>query len=282
MKHKNSLLYFNAYRYLLVPQDYVQTDFIDNITDKTSLNEKKNILFEELIRRLPHRTFPTIKFQTIESDQNILIMKMGIQKHTLIGTPELIEKEMEDWHTVYVIFNFSIQMFLIQHKTKVRAETSTLANKIIELLQADIKRYSLKLQINPILKTNHFWDIIKKYDKRIREVNFTLTSPNFARITKFLGEEIKEAMKSTAAAQAKVVLSSDEQSVLNISERDKNIVSMVKYTQAGGGSFSIRLSGFRKKTSKDGIKELSIDSILLEGNESIIPQIKELFDDANN
>jgi len=282
MKQKTGLVYFHAYRYLLIPQEYIQTNFITDITDKTSLEKKKNLLFEELIRNLPKRYFSTIKFQVIEADQQIFVMKMGMQKHTLIGTPELIEEEMEDWHSVYVIFNFPMQMFLIQHKTKVSADTGSLVKKIIELLQTDIKKYSLNLQINPILKTNHFWDIVKKYNKRIRQVDFILTAPNFARITKFLGEELQAAMKSTSAAQAKIVLSSDEQSVLNISENDKNINSIVKYAQAGGGSFNIRLYGVKRKTSKDGAKELSVDSVALNAKGSCLPFIKELFKDADN
>ena len=153
---KGNLLFFNAYRYLLVPQDYVQTDFYSNITDKASLNAKKNELFTDLIRSLYRETFPSLKFQVLEEDQNILVMKMGLKKHTVIGTPDLLEQEMDDWHSVYLMFNFSKQMFLIQHKTKVSPETSSLANKILELVKPRLKKFSLNIQINPILKKKSF------------------------------------------------------------------------------------------------------------------------------
>ena len=97
-----------------------------------------------------------------------------------------------------------------------------------------------------------------------------------------MGEELQAAMKSTTAAQAKIVLSSDDQSALTLSEADPNLSSMVKYTQEGGGSFSIKLHGLRRKTSKEGAKEITIASMLIEGNERIIPQVKELFDAAEN
>ena len=279
---KKGLLFFNAYRYLLIPQDYIQMDFYKGIEDKESLNQKKNVLFSEFVRSLPTLSFSTIKFQVLEGKDNLFLMKMGLRKHALIGTPELIEKEIEDWHSVYVAFDFSRQMFLIQHKTKVCAETSSLANKLLEIFRPYVKKISLNIQINPILKKNLFWDIVKKYDKRIREVDFVLTAPNFAEITKYLGEEIEAAMRSTTAAQAKVVLSSDEQSVLTLSEEDPHVASMAKYAQEGGGRFSIRLVGLKRKTSKEGAKEISVDSAAIEGNGSVIPCLKDLFNDAEN
>lgn len=282
MVKKNNLLFFNAYRYLLIPQDYIQTDFFNGVKDKDSLNQKKNIFFAEFVRSLPKYSFHSMKFQLVEGKENLILMKMGLQKHALIGTPELIEKEIEDWHTVYVAFDFSRQMFLIQHKTKVASDTFSLAKKLLEIFRPYVKEKSLNIQINPILKKNLFWDIVRKYDRKIREVDFILTAPNFAEITKYLGEELESAMRSTSAAQAKVSFSSDDQSVLTLSEQDPNVASMVKYTQVGGGSFSIRLHGFKRKTSKEGAKELSINSICIEGKGSIIPFLKRLFDDAEN
>lgn len=279
---KGNLIFFNPYRYLLIPQDYIQTDFYSEIKDRASLNAKKNEIFADFIRSLHKRTLPSLKFQLLEEDQNILVMKMGLKKHAIIGTPDLLEHKMDDWHSVYIMFDFYRQMFLVQHKTKVSPETTSLANKILELAKPYVKKSSLNIQINPILKKNLFWDIVKKYDKRIREVNFTLTAPNFANITKHLGEELRSAMTSTTASQAKITLSSDEQSALNLSENDQNIASMARYAQEGGGSFSIRLHGYKRKTSKEGVKELSISALFMEGNERIIPHIKELFNDAEN
>ncbi len=282
MVKKKGLLFFNAYRYLLIPQDYIQTDFYKGIEDKESLNKKKNELFAEYVRSLPTHSFPSIKFQLIEGKGNLFLIKMGLRKHALIGTPELVEKEIEDWHSVYVAFDFSKQMFLVQHKTKVSAETSSLSNKLLDIFRPYVKQLSLNIQVNPILKKNLFWDIVKKYDKKIREVDFVLTAPNFADITKYLGEELEAAMRSTAAAQAKVVLSSDDQSVLTLSENDPNVASMARYTQEGGGYFSVRLLGLKRKTSKEGAKEISIDSAYIEGQGSVIPFLEELFNDAEN
>lgn len=282
MLKRKSLLFFNAYRYLLVPQDYIQTDFYSGVEDKETLNKKKNMLFSEFVCSLPQKIFPSIKFQFLEKKDNLFLMKMGLRKHALIGTPELVEKEIEDWHSVYVIFDFSKQMFLVQHKTKVSPDTYSLSNKLLEIFRPYVKTLSLNIQINPILKKNLFWDIVKKYDKKIREVDFILTAPNFADITKYLGEELEAAMRSTAAAQAKIVLSSDEQSVLTLSAEDPNVASMAKYAQEGGGSFSIRLLGLKRKTSKEGAKELSIDSACIDGRGCALNFLKELFNDAEN
>ena len=154
MIKKKGLLFFNAYRYLLVPQEHIQTDFYKGINDKESLNKKKNVFFEEFIRSLPQKSFSNIKFQIVEGNKEILVLKMGIKKRALIGTPELTEKEIEDWHSVYLLFNFSKQMFMMQHKTKVSHETGALANKLLDLIQEYVKQLSLSLQFNPILKKN--------------------------------------------------------------------------------------------------------------------------------
>lgn len=282
---KSGVIFFNAYRYLLIPQEHIQSDFYSGVTDKETLNKNKNTLFEKITRDLPKSSNSSLKFQIVSSDSEKALMKMGIKRNTTIGTADLLEKKMDDWHTLYLIFGFKRQMLLVQHKTKVSPDTASVVRKLLEILNPPIEELSLSLQMNVIPKENFFWDMVEKYEKRIREVDFILTAPNFAEISKYLGEEIKTAMQTTAAAQAKLEFVTDKNSALSLHKDDPNLASMVKYAQAGGGSFSLKLHGLKRKTSKEGARVLSIDSVHLEGNTNNLLDsqiIKGLFDDAEN
>lgn len=280
---KDNLIYFNAYRYLLIPQEYIQMNFVDGISDRKELEAKKNYFFKESVYSLKEINLYDEKFQIVNNNNDILLMKIGIKKQTVIGTPELYDQRMDDWRSLYVIFCFPKQMILIQHKTKIGADTKSIANRLHRILYPKMQTRSLNLQINQIARKNLFWEIVRKNPGRVKEVSFTLTAPNFAEITKHLGDELQEAMRSVQAARSKITLGGDGSSVLSLSEDNVGIANLAEYAEQGGGSFSIKLSNMKRKTSKDGAKELSVAALEMEGPASaVLETAKRLCENAEN
>jgi hypothetical protein len=118
------------------------------------------------------------------------------------------------------------------------------------------------------------------YQHRIKSVEFELITPNMANISGALSEDLKALAKETNAVTTDVTLAAAPNASLEMSENDDRVRGLVDYANNGGGDIKVRIEGIRRAVhTKDTFKEVSVDSVFLEGTspEGIADALKKLL-----
>ena len=258
---------FDLYRYQILPKDrHFQLNFFHEIKSLDELIEKKNKIFADAL--LSIKIFKTkksiIKHKLLHQQEDIYLFKFAVNRSLVIETEDFTEEEISNWPSVFVFFWNSPekQIIAIQHKWKAFQDTNFLAKAIIDAINNILGKWNLTVYYKTIFIEKAFWDLIKEYKGKIKDVNFELITPNLANISDALSEEIKQFAIDTNAAKTKYELVSDPDSSISIDEHDPRIKGLVQYSSEGGGDISLKISGFKKRIhTKNSKKHIEIDEV---------------------
>lgn len=90
-----------------------------------------------------------------------------------------------------------MQLIAIQHRTTAFQDTKAVANIIFDSIGEFLSKKQLKATFEPIFEVQTFWNIAKKYEGMIREVEFEIITPNMANISGVLPANLIAFAKNT-------------------------------------------------------------------------------------
>ncbi len=219
-------------------------------------------------------------------DGEYILATLGKKSHGLMHMPpeeKFSAQEFDDWPTVPIFISLSGspdtgQAFAVGTSNKVTIKPLLLLDAMVKKLSEEIKKSSYELNINPITKTEDFWDLVDEYKDNIEEVEFNFVAPNLFNAEQELDNELKTASQTFQATQMSVKLQNKVNGI-NLSESQPFTKRAAEYVSQGGGQYRMRIKGL-SKTIRNGehIKTTSIEEIELEGAISDETKLKKLCD----
>lgn len=273
---------FNEYRYQLLPvsrQIQTQMGLAGEIRDLEDLKRKKNLFFKEIVLEIKifSYRYGDLEHKKIVIGDNVFILKLGVERDLQRVTRDFKKESVENWPTVLVAFNNDprVQKCLIE-KSGGFQHTVTVVRILEDNFNRLLKRYQLSIVFEPIFDQHFFWDIVKRYEGKITNINFELISPNMSNISASLNIDLAELARTTNTQKTNLELNSDKDSSLTPSESDPAIKSLVEYSSQGGGDINIRARGIRKRIhTARGVSEVDIDQLTIENAPS--ERLSEIF-----
>jgi hypothetical protein len=188
------------------------------------------------------------------------------QKHE---TKDFLTEQIDNWPKVLVaVWNEpDKQLVAVQHRASAFQDTDAVMKLIFDPIAPLLAERQLVAMWEPLFERSAFWDLARRYEGKIQEVDFELITPNMAKISKVLPENLRDFAKLTNAVKSHVTLACDPGSALKITEQNEMLSSLVDYASQGGCDISIRLHGFKKKLhTARSIREIEVDEVSVQGN----------------
>jgi hypothetical protein len=264
----NKLTVFETFRFQLLPiTRNIQLTIDGSITSYDDLVKNKNRLLSDILvsQRLSF-THAGAKV-TLRADRNngmIFVFRLNVLRKLKRSTPDFKEEQIENYPAVSIVFNNheATQMLAIEKNSKAFERTDIVSRLIEKNLNRFLREKNLQIYIEPIYSKENFWDIIKKYNGRIRRLEFQLIRPNMSNISSKIDQQLKALENSVDAHKMDLNLESSKDSTLIIDKKNERISGLVDYASEGGGKISVFIKGIRKKIqTANNPKEITIDSV---------------------
>lgn len=256
-------------------------DFDREIHSVDDLRAKKNIFFGRAFSALNNFKYtrgPMVHRKLWEAD-DILILQIGVERDLKRTTREFEEETVENWPDILVAMNNhpAVQMCLIQQGGGFQ-KTATVAKILEDNFNALLLHYQLAAAFEPVYEKKVFWDLVRRYEGKITQIEFELVSPNMSNISGALTVDLGALNRKTNTQRTNLKLSCDKSSSLTPTEDDPLVSGLVDYASKGGGDIAVRAKGVNKKIhTARGVNETHIDEILVQG--ATPEQLKDLFKD---
>jgi hypothetical protein len=276
MTQKNAR--FHLYRYQLLPINrFFQGDLYGAKT-ADELIAQKNDLFREVLNS--PGAFRTARAETatkklFEKDDFILY-RIAANRSLNHETKDFRTETIDNWPKILVVIwnNPEKQLIAVQHRSAAFQKTDAVIKLIFDSIEPLLLKHQLTAAWEPLFEKHLFWDLIKKNEGAIQEIEFEIITPNMANISGVLPDNLKDFARQTNSVRNKISISSDPSSSLRIDKNNPTVEGLVDYSSEGGGDISIRISGLKKKihTSRT-VKEVEIDEAVLQGEPSDVANI---------
>lgn len=263
---------FETFRYQLVVDKTLPMNMFEKYETAADVRADKNNIFQRVITGDNFEfkgasSALTTKF--LYSDDTMSYYRLGVKRTTTLYSQDLSPHNEDNYPNFIIAFNNdpTVQKIAIQNNTAAFKDVKTVSNIIQETFEAQLKPFNLSLYAEPIYNKQEFWNIVRKYPKKITQLTFDLISPNMANITKNLQLNLKQLYEDTNTHKTKVELNADKESYLEIKEESKFVNSLVDYSADGGGNIYMRVAGIRKLLhTAQSPEEFNIDKQLLDGD----------------
>lgn len=274
---------FNLYRFHLIPITTNQTSILDN--EKISYDDLvilKNQIFDGLVQNLTENNtdFPIIKFDS--SDNKYLFGIANIKETELIKGFRTIKEKTEPFVYVLIDTDSNNQIIAISQNKEAFSSTIVTKNILKQIFNKHLFNSGLSIDIEQIFEVASFWDYIKKYDGRIKSLDFEIIKPNLSRISKSIQNSLKPLIEKVNSHKTNLKLDAPIEGVLeNINEKNGILNGLVDYSSEGGGNISIKIQGINRKiTTKNMVKTTKINEIYLSGHQDQVIKIwKQILDE---
>jgi len=238
--------------------------------DKTisveELKKQKNDLFFKALKSIENFSYARAEIihRLVAPDSNTAIIRMGANREIKRDTHEFEKETLDSWPSALIIFNNDpqIQKVAVEIEYKAFRKTKTIIDILEKNLNYALALYNLSVHFKPMFDKNEFWGVIEQYNQRITETDFLMISPNLSNITHSLKLDLASWNKITNTQETSVVLKSDKNSHLTLTEGEEPVTSLVEYASEGGGNIKIRVKGLSKTiTTNDATTEISIEDM---------------------
>ncbi|MBH0040436.1 hypothetical protein [Pseudoalteromonas sp. SWN166] len=269
MNYKN--VNFDLYRYQLLPiTQNIQPDLYREILTKEELKRKKNILFHEVISKLPNmvsNSGNSLQQKIVLNTESWFAFKLGTQKTIEIENENFNRELVDNWpHVTVIIDNRSDrQLIAISKNSRAFSSTRVVAKIIKESLKNHLANLQLSMHIEAIFEEKCFWKLINKNRGKVTSIKFELISPNMANISKSLKVDLKQINIDTNSHKTCLELNADDNASLEIQEDNEVIDGLVEYASKGGGDIVLKVNGIKRSIrTKQSIKTIEIDELTVE------------------
>ncbi len=275
---------FHIYRYQLLPFDrHFQGDLIDGIKTADDLIARKNEFFADAVRSI--KSFglgqtDTLTKKLLEED-NFFLYKVAVNRSLSRETKDFTEEELDNWPSIIVaIWNEpDKQLIAVQRRTTAFQSTDTVVRLIFGSIAPNLAKRQIRLLWEPLFEKKVFWDIIRRFEGKVQEIEFEIITPNMANISGSLPEDLREFAKQTNSTRNKINISSDPSSALKVEPANKTVSGLVEYSSEGGGDITVRIIGVKKKIhTSSTVKEVEINEFHLQGTAAeVVETIKGIL-----
>ena len=261
----------HLYRYQILPVDRnFQGDLYGPQTLDDLLDQKNQIFRDALDSpKLFFSSRSETKAKLVYEDQSFSLYMVAANRSQKHETKDFLTEQIENWPKVLVaVWNEpDKQLVAVQHRASAFQDTDAVMKLIFDPIAPLLAERQLVAMWEPLFERSAFWDLARRYEGKIQEVDFELITPNMANISKVLPENLRDFAKLTNAVKSHVTLACDPSSALKIAEQNEMLSSLVDYASQGGGDISIRLHGFKKKLhTARSIREIEVDEVSVQGN----------------
>lgn len=279
---ENKKLTFHIYRFHLLPlstEKSVYNEFFDKNLTSDELKEKKNDIFKELLLNINTKSNinknPMQLYDKTNNDKCFLY-KMANVKLTPF-TKNFESKRVKDEPYVFIIINNDdqVQKIAISENRNAFEKPDTVKNIIKKLLQKELAKYGLNIEIEKLFDKKTFWKYASTHKDNIQYIDFRIIKPNLARISKLLPENIKDFMNNNNAHETNLKFKAPEKGVLqNIDPQNADINGLVDYSSKGGGDVKLKVMGVTKTYStQEKPQTIEINEIIIEGSPDDVSKI---------
>jgi hypothetical protein len=277
---------FDLFRYQLVPQKTLQLKLFDKPITVEELKRNKNSYFAEAlngIKKLHRNNEVGLSFKLCNLNKNYFLIKLGPKKGVKVQDEDFNKQTVPNYPDVEIFINnhADTQGIAISRNYQAFSNSFIVANILENNFGRILREYDLAIYINPILKKDEFWAIVKRYEKRIIKIRFELIKPNLADISGALKDDLRDLMDRTNSHKTYLEINAAKESILeNINKENENLNSIVTYAASGAGTISLKARGVSVKmyADRDITREIEIDSLDVTGEMSdVLDKLKGLI-----
>lgn len=275
---------FKLYRYQILPIDrYLQADMFDNVSSVEDLIAKKNIHFAQALNS--HKDFSNRSIRTVVKkiayDDDFVLYQMAQNKKIHRETENFTNEHIDTWPSIYVaVWNDpERQLIAVQHRPNAFTSCDKVVKLILNKIKPQLSHVHLTTEYEPMFDTKDFWNLLHRYQGKVKSVEFELITPNMANISGNLPDDLKSFAKETNSVKNTLRLESESDSALHLEEDNDTLNGLVDYSGNGGGNISMKIDGLSKKlqTTKT-VKEVTIGDMELTGSsDNLVSVMKELL-----
>lgn len=155
--------------------------------------------------------------------------KYEMTQEKIIGTKD------QDYPFINVFVELKTQKFLIESKTVIFENYNTCSDVIQNIMNKYFKKVDASIDINQIVEEREFWGFFED-DNEVKTLNFNLTVPNLFDASNDATNFLNDARDNVGASNVSLNFSNSEG---KLKPNRNGIESFVKYTSAGGGTWSL-------------------------------------------
>lgn len=275
------IIKFDIFRFHLLPISTKQFSLFDKDISYEELKDKKNNIFDEIVKDLQNREnqYPLELFSSEESNY---LFRLANPKNTIIykDFKEIIENT-EPY--IYIAINTSPdnQKIAISHNAEAFTSTNVSKNNLNKIFSKYLLEHGLSIEFEQLFESNTFWSYAKKYEGRIKTIDFEIIKPNLPKISDTIKNTLKPLIEETNSHKTHLKLEAPREGVLeNISSKNEKINGLVSYSSEGGGNISMSIIGLKQKIkTKNMTKNKKIKELQLKGSpDQIIKVWKDIVD----
>ena len=214
--------------------------------------------------------------------------KYEMTQEKIIGTKD------QDYPFINVFVELKTQKFLIEAKTVIFENYNTCSDVIQNIMNKYFKKVDASIDINQIVEEREFWGFFED-DNEVKTLNFNLTVPNLFDASNDAANFLNDARDNVGASNVSLNFSNSEG---KLKPNRNGIESFVKYTSAGGGTWSLNYkdkNGEKRSVSskqkskkicikffKDEINNLDADKVeIIKYEMQKIETIEKFKEDSN-
>lgn len=214
--------------------------------------------------------------------------KYEMTQEKIIGTKD------QDYPFINVFVELKTQKFLIEAKTVIFENYNTCSDVIQNIMNKYFKKVDASIDINQIVEEREFWGFFED-DNEVKTLNFNLTVPNLFDASNDATNFLNDARDNVGASNVSLNFSNSEG---KLKPNRNGIESFVKYTSAGGGTWSLNYkdkNGEKRSVSskqkskkicikffKDEINNLDADKVeIIKCEMQKIETIEKFKEDSN-
>lgn len=266
---------FQVFRYQLVVDKAIQLDIEGKYNTPDQIRAAKNDIFQELISNEKFHfqsSKSEITSKLIYSDASLSYFKVGVKRNLKHINKDFSEDVIENYPNIITAINNdpNVQKIAIQTNTNAFKSSNIVSHFIEETIDRKLKSKNLSFFVEPMFDKQEFWNMVEKYQKRIKKVTFDLISPNLPEVSKNLTVDLnlKQLYEDTNTLKTKLELGADDGRHLEINPSSSLINGLVNYSADGGGDISMRVMGMRNKLhTAQSPREFSVEEQLLKSND---------------
>jgi hypothetical protein len=243
---------FEIYRFHLLPITTNQISLFEKDMTYEELVEKKNSFFDEIVQDLQNRTqdFPIELYST---EDKSYLFRLANPKTTIIYKNfDDIPENTEPY--IYIVINTDpeVQKIAISRNPEAFSTPNVSKNVLLKIFSKYLKSFNLSIEFEQLFESNTFWSYAKKYDGRIKSIDFEIVKPNLSKISYTIKDTLKPLIESTNSHKTHLKLDAPIEGVLENINKDNTLVNgLVTYSSEGGGNISMKVIGMTTRIRTD-------------------------------
>lgn len=280
---RRSLARFHLYRYQILPANRQFQGALFGARSVEELIGKKNDIVRDVLvtTKVLRGRGRDIATKLLKEHDDLLLFQLAANRSLQHETKDFRTEWIDNWpKVVLLVWNApNKQLVAVQHRPNAFQDTNAAIRALFDTITPSLAAHALVAKWEPLFEQRKFWDLAKRYEGRIQELEFDLTTPNMANISGALPDNLREFAKNANAVTSSVGVKSGPTAALKVESGDSTLDGLVSYASEGGGEITIRIIGMKKKirTSRT-VREVACDEAVLSGSpDDVLRALKSLL-----